>query len=124
MRHEFEAEFDVDARPFRFTGEMVYPWLFDEDPSLVLLHETAELLATKDDWPDLYDPERLAANAVPVAAAVCVDDMYVPFELSRATAGRVGALRAWITNTHQHDGIREDGAAVFTRLLGMARGMR
>lgn len=124
VRHEFDAEFDAGARPFRFTGEMVYPWLFDEDPSLVPLREAAGLLAAKDDWPELYDPERLAANTVPVAAAIYVDDMYVPFELSRVTAGRVGALRAWITNSHQHDGLREDGAAIFTRLLEMARGMR
>lgn len=121
MRAELGGEFDPDAQRFRFTGEMIYPWQFAEDPGLTPLAEVAELLAAKADWPALYDADRLAANPVPVAAAVYVDDMYVPFELSRQTARRVGSLRPWITNTLHHDGLRADGEAIFTRLLDMVR---
>lgn len=122
VREEFGDEFDAGAEPLRFTGEMIYPWLFDEDPALVPLKATAELLAAKDDWPVLYDLDRLAENTVPVAAAVYVDDMYVPYELSKKTVKQVGALRPWITNTHHHDGLREDGDAILSRLLDMVRG--
>lgn len=121
LRGEQDGRFEPDADPFLFTGEMIYPWLFDEDPSLVPLRDAAELLAAKDDWPALYRPDRLAENPVPVAAAIYVDDMYVPFELSMATARRMGATQAWVTNEYHHDGIRVDGAAVLGKLLELAR---
>lgn len=63
--------------PLLFTGETIHPWMFDCDPALRPLRDTAELLAAHTDWQPLYDPARLAANEVPVAAAVYHDDMYV-----------------------------------------------
>ena len=56
---------------------MIYPWMFDVYPQLKPLKEAAEILAQDETWPRLYDAERLARNAVPVAAAVYYDDMYV-----------------------------------------------
>ncbi|MEV5081324.1 alpha/beta fold hydrolase [Streptomyces sp. NPDC056159] len=121
VREEF-PEFDADGDgPFRFTGEMIYPWQFDEDPALVPLREAAHLLAARSDWPALYDLNRLAGNRVPVAAAVYFDDMFVDREQSLETAEVVRGLRPWITNTHAHDGVRAD-AAVLDRLTAMARG--
>lgn len=108
--------------PLRFTGEMIYPWMFDQVAALRPLKGAAELLARRASWPRLYDLERLAANTVPVAAAVYLDDMYVDAELSLDTADRVGAVRTWVTNRYQHDGLRRDGAAVLDRLIAMARG--
>lgn len=105
-----------------FTGEMVYPWMLDLDPKLAPLRETAQLLAERDGWPPLYDPARLAANEVPVAAAVYYDDMYVPASLSLATAARVRGLRPWVTNEWEHDGLRVSGGAVLDRLIAMNRG--
>ena len=81
------AALDGDA-PLPFTGEMIYPWMFDLDPVLRPLKAAAEILAERDDWPPLYDPARLAANEVPVAAAVYFNDMYVPTELSVPTGRR------------------------------------
>jgi len=63
-------EFDPQADPLYFTGEMIYPWMIDADPVLRPLREAADILAERDDWPPLYDSTRLAANEVPVAAAV------------------------------------------------------
>ncbi|MFF2653278.1 alpha/beta fold hydrolase [Streptomyces sp. NPDC058045] len=120
-RAEFPA-FDADGGgPLRFTGEMIYPWHFEEDPALVPLREAADRLARRTDWPALYDPGRLARNTVPVAAAVYHDDMFVDREHSLATAARIRGLRPWITNAHAHDGLRAD-AAVLDRLLAMVRG--
>ncbi|MFI9330855.1 alpha/beta fold hydrolase [Kitasatospora sp. NPDC052868] len=126
VRKEF-PEFDAEAAlesgaPVLFTGEMIYPWLFDADPALRPLKETADLLAARTEWPDLYDPARLAANEVPVAAAVYHDDMYVDTADSLETARAVRGLRTWITNEWEHDGLRVSGGKVLDRLIALVRG--
>ena len=113
--------FRPDAEPLLLTGEMVYPWYFEQDPALQPLREVAELLAAKQDWKPLYDPRALAANTVPVAAAVYTDDIYVDRDLSLRTAAAVRGLQAWETADFHHDGIADDGERIFGRLLGMAR---
>lgn len=50
------------------------------------LAEVTKKLAEYEDWPRLYDEAQLRKNQVPVYAAVLVDDMYVDYKLSRATA--------------------------------------
>src|SRR5205807_9974800 len=59
VRGEF-PRFDVDKalsedEPVYFTGEMIYPWMFDTDPALAPLKEAAHELASREEWPDLYD---------------------------------------------------------------------
>ena len=112
-------EFSPAAPEPLLTGEMVYPWYFELDPALRRLEQVAGLLAQKDDWPALYDPAQLAANTVPVAAAVYTHDVYVDRDLSLETAGAVRGLRVWETDKFHHDGISDDGAAIFARLLAM-----
>jgi pimeloyl-ACP methyl ester carboxylesterase len=125
MRAEFaqfapQASIDGDA-PLMFTGEMVYPWIFEQDPALRPLAEAAELLAQRADWPALYDPGQLARTDMPVAAAIYFDDMYVPRELSLQTAAAIRGLRFWITNEFEHDGLRIGDGRVLDRLIGLAR---
>ncbi|MFI1422413.1 alpha/beta fold hydrolase [Streptomyces sp. NPDC020731] len=107
--------------PLLFTGETVHPWMFDCDPALRPLRETAELLAARTDWTPLYDPARLAVNEVPVAAAVYHDDMYVDTAHSLRTARAVRGLRTWVTDEFEHDGVRAGGPRVLDRLLALAR---
>ncbi|WP_427895060.1 alpha/beta fold hydrolase [Kribbella sp. GL6] len=107
-------EFAEDARPLLFTGEMMYPWMFEEIRGLRPFQGAVELLARRPGWPDLYDHEKLAANDVPVAAAVYFDDMYVDSGLQLDTASRVGNVQAWVTNEYEHDGLGSD--RVFERL--------
>jgi pimeloyl-ACP methyl ester carboxylesterase len=114
------AAVDGDA-PLMFTGEMIYPWVFDVDPALQPLADAAELLAQREDWPPLYDPGQLARTDIPVAAAVYFDDMYVPRELSLETAARIRGLRYWITNEFEHDGLRTSDGRVLDRLIELAR---
>ena len=113
-----------DAAEVLLTGEMVYPWYFDQDPALRPLKEVAELLAAKSDWKPLYDAAQLAANIVPAAAAVYRDDIYVDQRLSLETAAAVRKLKTWETGEFHHDGIADDGEAIFCRLLGMVRSAR
>ncbi|MEE1752072.1 alpha/beta fold hydrolase [Streptomyces sp. SP18CS02] len=107
--------------PLLFTGESIHPWHFETDPALRPLRETAELLAARAHWPSLYDPRRLAANRVPVAAAVYHDDMYVDTAHSLDTARSIGGLRTWVTDEYEHDGVRASGPRVLDRLLTLVR---
>ncbi|MBT2489731.1 alpha/beta fold hydrolase [Streptomyces sp. ISL-96] len=108
--------------PVLFTGETIHPWHFDCDPALRPLRETAQLLAERTDWPVLYDAERLAANEVPVAAAVYHDDLYVDTERALQTARTIKGLRTWVTDEFEHDGLRTGGPRVLDRLLALTRG--
>ncbi|MBK1787244.1 alpha/beta fold hydrolase [Prauserella cavernicola] len=114
-------EFDPDADRPLLTGEHIFPWQLAEDPALVPLREAADLLANREDFPALYDPEALAGNEVPVAAAIYHDDMFVPRQLSLATAESIRGLRPLVTNEYQHDGVRVDGYRLLDRLLTMLR---
>jgi pimeloyl-ACP methyl ester carboxylesterase len=107
--------FDGSVRPLPFTGEMVFPWMFDEIASLRAFGPAARALAEVPAFPALYDPARLAANDVPVDAAVYLDDMYVDAGLSLETAAAVGNVRTWVTNEFEHDGLRTGD--VLDRLL-------
>lgn len=108
-------EFDASARPLMFTGEMMYPWMFEETKLLRPFKDAVNLMAQKTDWSSLYDLEKLSANKVPMAAIVYHDDMYVDAGLSLDTAGKVGNLKAWVTNEFEHDGI--GSGAVLPRLF-------
>ncbi|ACZ85009.1 alpha/beta fold hydrolase [Streptosporangium roseum] len=116
-------EFAEEAEPLLPTGEMIYPWMFDEIAALRPFRGAAEILAAASDWPALYDPVRLAANRVPVAAAVYYDDMYVDEDLSMRTARTVGNVRTWVTNEWEHDGVRVSGGRVLARLMDTVNGV-
>jgi len=47
-----------------FTGEMVFPWLFDDFAYLQPYKAAADLLAAKQDWPQLYSQHTLSRNKV------------------------------------------------------------
>lgn len=105
-----------------FTGEMIYPWMFDEYTQLQPLKAAAELIANYEDWPPLYNLQQLAQNQVPVAAAVYYDDMYVHRQFSEETAAIVPNIKLWITNQYEHNGLRADGFTIVDRLLKMVCG--
>ena len=107
--------------PELFVGEHVYPWMFEEYGALAPLREVADLLAGRE-WPRLYDPDRLAANEVPVAAAIYAEDMYVERAFSEETASLIRGLRPWLTNEYEHNALRADGERVLGRLIDLARG--
>jgi hypothetical protein len=100
---------------------MIYPWFFEEFPTLAPLREAAELLAQDEDWPMLYDVEALGANDVPVAAAVYSNDMYVPLESSQRTASSIKGLQPWVTGEFEHNGLRASGPRVLGHLIGLLK---
>jgi len=103
------------------TGEHIYPWMFEDHAALAPLREAADILAAHE-WPRLYDPERLAANDVPAAAAIYANDIYVERTLSEETAANIRGLRPWVTSEYEHNGLRADGGRILTRLIDLARG--
>jgi pimeloyl-ACP methyl ester carboxylesterase len=112
---------DAYADPELFTGEHVYPWMLEEYSALAQRREAAELLAAHE-WPRLYDADVLAANEVPVAAAIYAEDMYVERAFSEETAARVRGLRAWVTSEYEHNGLRADAPRILGRLMDLTRG--
>jgi pimeloyl-ACP methyl ester carboxylesterase len=113
------AEYEED--PELFVGEHVYPWMFEEFGALAPLRQAAEILADRE-WPRLYDADRLAANEVPVAAAIYAEDMYVERAFSEETAAHIRGLRPWLTNEYEHNAMRADGGSVLGHLIDLARG--
>ncbi len=92
----------------------------------------ARSLADKDDWCDVYNPDNMkkalavdGSGVSNAAAAVYYDDMYVDFNACMKVTQRGSPLencKVYITNDYQHSGLRDDGANIFKKLLGMAKG--
>ena len=98
---------------------MIFEWHFEEYGLLRPLRPVAQLLAEREDWPALYDLDRLADNEVPAVAAIYAQDMYVERGLSEAVAGKIGGLQTWVTEEFEHNGLRAHGDRVLDRLFGM-----
>ena len=133
--HDFDCTISTKdekvREPTLLVGEVVFPWMVDGDYaelSGLSMRALAHSLSSKDDWTDIYDPAamRNALSTVSkAAAAVYYDDMYVDFNASMKVTERGNPLEkcaVWVTNDYQHSGLRDDGAAIFGKLLGMAKG--
>ncbi|KAI7890084.1 Alpha/Beta hydrolase protein [Mucor mucedo] len=111
-----------DDQPVYFTGEMIYPFMFDDFAELRPLKRVADLLAEKR-WGQLYDTDVLNKLEGPLIAGVSYfDDMYVDRELSEQTAGEMNGFQQWITNEFAHNGLRADPERVLNYLIKLARG--
>ncbi|KAJ4798165.1 Proline iminopeptidase [Rhynchospora pubera] len=126
---QYESLFDPfravkENRPVYFTGETIFPWMFDEISALRPLKEVAHMLSEVEDWPPLYDINALNNNQVPVAAAVYYEDMYVNFKLAMETASKIAGIRLWVTNEYMHSGLRDSGSHVFDQLMSMLHGRK
>ena len=113
-------EFRTDARPLLFTGEAIFPWMFDQEQALKPFAPAVNLLMEDRHWGRLYDQDRLASNSVPLQAAVYFDDLYVDAGMQLDTLSRVGSSHAWVTNQFEHDGLH--GNQVFAHLYREALG--
>ena len=115
--HEYASrpEFSADTRPLMLTGEACFPWTFEDDPLLAPFKPAMDLLMEDTEFDSIYDAKQLAANEVPLQAAVYHDDLYVDRDLSLDTLSRIGHSRAWVTNEFEHDGLH--GSAVFRHIF-------
>ena len=118
------VDYNLDRDTVYFTGEMVFPWMFEDYKQLRSLATTAEILAQKSDWANLYDAEILQGNQVPCAAVVYDEDMYVERKWSVQTAEMINGLRIWTTNEYDHNGLGVDGSKIFEHLSDLVIGNR
>ncbi len=121
MLKEF-PQFDMKNNQFYFTGEMIYPWMFDEYNCLKSSKEVAQKLADFSDWPSLYDAEVLKKNTVPCVGTIYHGDLYVDRVMAEKTAKTIRGCKYWLTNEYEHDGLRQDGEKVLDHLLAMLKG--
>ena len=122
--------------PTLFFGEMVFPWMAHGDFAEVSgygMKTLSEALATKNDWLPLFDAHNMQKALVgggfgaktKSAAAVYYEDMYVDFDCCMKLVQRgapLDGVKVWVTNDYQHSGLRDDGATIVKKLLGMAKG--
>ena len=122
--------------PTLFFGEMVFPWMAHGDFAEVSGHgmkTLSEALATKNDWLPLFDAHNMQKALLgggfgaktKSAAAVYYEDMYVDFDCCMKLVQRgapLDGVKVWVTNDYQHSGLRDDGATIVKKLLGMAKG--
>ncbi|KAH8676634.1 Alpha/Beta hydrolase protein [Tricladium varicosporioides] len=109
----------VREAPLFFSGEMIYPFLFDAFPELRKLAAVADIIAGYSSWPELYDDWQLLRNEVPVYAATFIDDMYVDYGLAQETVKIVKNCKQFITNTMYHDAIRSRTDEVMKELFAL-----
>ncbi|PPR06871.1 hypothetical protein CVT26_003995 [Gymnopilus dilepis] len=107
--------------PVYFTGEMIFPDMFDDYANLRPWKGAAEILAKDTSWPPIYDLEQLAKNGVKVSAVTYFNDMYVDFNYAQQTASRIKNTEQYITNQLVHDGLREDPGDVMKKLFKLSK---
>ena len=107
-------EFAGERRPMLFTGEAMFPWMYEQQAALRPFRAAMDVLMEDTRFGRIYDADRLARNEVPLQAAVYFDDMYVDSGMQLDTLSRVGRSHYWVTNEFEHDGLH--GSAVFRHL--------
>lgn len=114
-----ETMLDESTKPVHFTGEMIYPFMFECYPELVKLKKIGEMLAQEKSWSQLYDVEQLKKNEVPVYAASYIEDMYVDFELSMETAKVIKGCKTYVTNVMYHNAVSKKADEVLKELFAL-----
>ncbi|KAB8292821.1 alpha/beta fold hydrolase [Bifidobacterium avesanii] len=113
-----KPEFDPAARLLLFTGEAMFPWMFEKEAALRPFGPAMDLLMEDTSWGHIYDEDQLARNEVPLQSAVYFDDLYVDSGMQLDTLSRVGNSHYWTTNEFEHDGLH--GSLVFKHLFDEA----
>lgn len=113
------ADFVDDAS--LFTGEHIRQEWTRTVPAFRPWREVALALA-EHEWPRIYDRDALLASDARGAAAVYVNDVYVPAEYSLETARLLPGVTPWVTSEHEHNGLR--AGPVFEHLVDLSHGRR
>ena len=109
-------------QPELFTGEHIYPWMFEDYGALAPLRD-GRRAARRARVAAAVRPGRAARRTrVPIAAAIYTEDLYVERAFSEETAALVPNLHAWVTSEYDHNGLRADGERILVRLIDLVRG--
>src|SRR5699024_7620090 len=107
---------DFRDDPTLLTGEHVRRDWADTVPAFQPWREVVHAMAEVD-WPKLYDAAAIADSDVRGAAAVYVNDLFVPHEFSIETAELLPNVKVWVTSEHEHSGLRT--GPVLAKLLDL-----
>ena len=97
--------------------------MFTDFSSLSPLKNIADILASKSNWPSLYDTQQLKLNTVPVYSATYLDDMYVDYDLTRWFAKNCGNFKEYATNVLYHNALRMHASTVIDALWKLRDGV-
>ena len=117
IKKEFPVFEIKQKNTFYFTGEMIYPWMFDIYAKLKDLKGASEIIANKHDWPELYNEKNLKNSKVRVAAAIYTNDMYVDRNFSIETSKHISNIFIWETDQYEHNGLRSNGKEILDVLF-------
>ncbi|GAA1147020.1 alpha/beta fold hydrolase [Microbacterium oxydans] len=112
---------DFRDDPTLFTGEHIRREWTESVPAFQPWRDVALELA-EFEWPQIYDASAIVASGATGAAAVYVNDVYVPYEFSIETAKLLPGVQLWQTSEHEHNGLRS--GPVLSRLIDLAHGRR
>lgn len=104
-----------------FTGEHIRSEWTETVPAFQPWRDVTLALADFE-WPRIYNEVAIAASGATGAAAVYVNDVYVPMEFSLETARLLPGVELWVTSEHEHNGVRS--GPVLTHLIDLAHGRR
>ncbi|MFJ4996794.1 alpha/beta fold hydrolase [Microbacterium sp. NPDC088619] len=104
-----------------FTGEHIRREWTETVPAFQPWRDVTVALADFE-WPQIYNEVALASSGATGAAAVYVNDVYVPMEFSLETARLLPGVALWVTSEHEHNGVRS--GPVLTHLIDLAHGRR
>ena len=138
MYFAFHESSYADGDATRWSAERTEPTDFREDPTLFtgehIRREWTETVPAFQPWrdvaleladfvwPSIYDADAISASGATGAAAVYVNDVYVPMEFSLETARLLPGVELWVTSEHEHNGLRS--GPVLTHLIDLAHGRR
>lgn len=105
--------------PTLLTGEHLRREWIETVPALRPWAAVAERLAAHP-WPTLYDPDALRSSGARGAAAIYVDDRFVPMDYALETAALLPGVHRYVTSTHEHSGLRSSNGAVLQHLFDLA----
>ncbi|WP_460776568.1 alpha/beta fold hydrolase [Microbacterium sp. GXF7504] len=103
------------------TGEHVRREWAQTVPAFQPWAEVVDILAAHP-WPRIYDADRIREADPTGAAAIYVNDVYVPVEFSLETAALMPGVQTWVTSEHEHSGLRT--GRVLPRLIELAQHRR
>lgn len=105
--------------PTLFTGEHVREDWLNTVPAFQPWAEITKNLA-QHRWPKLYNREALLQSEAQGAAAIYVNDAYVPLEYSLETAKLLPGVVLYTSSEYEHSGLRTSGTVVIQKLLDLA----
>ena len=112
---------DFRDDPTLFTGEHIRREWTETVPAFQPWRDVALHLA-EFEWPSIYDAAAISASGATGAAAVYINDVYVPYEFSLETAKLLPGVQLWQTSEHEHNGLRS--GPVLSHLIDLAQGRR